>query len=284
MRALLLRWKAELRQGWRAPVVLGIVAGLAGGAVLTAVAGARRTDSAYQRMLAVTDAVDYTMRLAAVSGTALDADAVRALPGVERVGVVDRFYLTTPGPRSTVGSRPPVLASSSDGISYREIGRPVVVEGRMPDPDRPNEILVSRILADEGSFDVGDPAPLVLVTPDETAPDGLRTERVSFRVVGVGTTPDQVAVDQRRRAGCRCSSRRRSRAHTVTSRSSGASRSPCATVRTPTRSCVPRARSVVAGPSTWSRPEQTRHASRAPPDRRRSPSRCSPSCSRSRHC
>ena len=43
----------------------------------------------------------------------------------------------------------------------------------MPRPDRPNEVLVSRILADEGSYDVGDPAPLVLVVPDESSPDGL---------------------------------------------------------------------------------------------------------------
>jgi hypothetical protein len=201
MRALLLRFRSELRSGWRAPVVLGLVAGLAGAAVLVAIAGARRTATAYERMLAATDAVDFTARLAGSSGSELEPDDLAALPSVAAVGEVGRYYLTTPGPRDTVGSRTPVLASSSDGTSFQRIGRPLVVEGRMPDPDAPNEILVSRILADQGSFDVGDPAPLVLVVPDTTQPDGLRIERVDQKVVGVGVTPDQIGVDEQRQGG-----------------------------------------------------------------------------------
>ena len=41
----------ELRARWRGWAVLVLLVGVAGGAVLTAAAGARRTDSAYPRFL-----------------------------------------------------------------------------------------------------------------------------------------------------------------------------------------------------------------------------------------
>jgi ABC-type uncharacterized transport system permease subunit len=52
MAAVWVRARAELRRRWRATVLLMFVVGLAGGAVMAAVAGARRTDSAMDRFLA----------------------------------------------------------------------------------------------------------------------------------------------------------------------------------------------------------------------------------------
>ena len=43
--------RADVRRRWRALVSLALLLGLAGGVVLTAAAGARRTDTAYPRLL-----------------------------------------------------------------------------------------------------------------------------------------------------------------------------------------------------------------------------------------
>src|SRR5207237_9608592 len=51
MTAVLLRVRADLRARWRSWLGLTLIMGLAGGAVLAAAAGARRTDSAYSRFL-----------------------------------------------------------------------------------------------------------------------------------------------------------------------------------------------------------------------------------------
>jgi ABC-type uncharacterized transport system permease subunit len=52
MAAVWARARAELRRRWQATVLLVMVVGLAGGAVMAAVAGARRTDSGMDRFLA----------------------------------------------------------------------------------------------------------------------------------------------------------------------------------------------------------------------------------------
>ena len=41
---------AQLRDGWRNLVVLGVLVGLAGGVAIAAFAGARRTDTALERV------------------------------------------------------------------------------------------------------------------------------------------------------------------------------------------------------------------------------------------
>ena len=58
MRAVLGLAARELRGRWLSWAVLVLLVALAGGVVLTAVAGARRTDSAYRRFLAAYQASD----------------------------------------------------------------------------------------------------------------------------------------------------------------------------------------------------------------------------------
>ncbi len=58
MAAVWFRFRAELRTRWRSALGLALLVGLAGGIVLTAIAGARRTDSAYPRFIAESEAFD----------------------------------------------------------------------------------------------------------------------------------------------------------------------------------------------------------------------------------
>lgn len=74
----------RLAAGWPGLVVLVLLVGLAGGAVLTAVAGARRTASAYPRFLVASRASDV---LAAPAGSGLRGydNALASLPGVAAI-------------------------------------------------------------------------------------------------------------------------------------------------------------------------------------------------------
>jgi hypothetical protein len=58
MTAVWARARAELRRRWGATVVLMVLVGLAGGVVLAAVAGARRTEGAMGRFLAYNQSMD----------------------------------------------------------------------------------------------------------------------------------------------------------------------------------------------------------------------------------
>jgi hypothetical protein len=51
MATVWLRLRADIRLRWRALLNLALLLGVAGGVVLTAAAGAHRTDTAYPRLL-----------------------------------------------------------------------------------------------------------------------------------------------------------------------------------------------------------------------------------------
>ena len=81
MRAVWLCVRAELRQGWRSPLVLALIIGLMGALVLVSLAGARRTDTAVPRFLAWSGPTeggsdDATAAAAAERGTSLQALAL----------------------------------------------------------------------------------------------------------------------------------------------------------------------------------------------------------------
>ena len=77
----------KLRVGWRGWTGLAVIVALAGGAVLTAAAGASRTDSAYPRFLAQSNASDVLVSPAGNGTTGYDA-ALGALPGVAATAAV----------------------------------------------------------------------------------------------------------------------------------------------------------------------------------------------------
>jgi polyphosphate kinase len=84
MRAVLRLAACELRGRWLSWAVLVLLVGLAGGVVLTAVAGAQRTDSAYPRFLAVYRASDVLVS-PADSGVGGYDDALARLPSVAAI-------------------------------------------------------------------------------------------------------------------------------------------------------------------------------------------------------
>jgi len=91
----------QLRSRWRNWALVAVLVGLAGAVVLTAAAGARRTDSAYQRFLDTAHAADV---LVSPSNTGFGGyyDALARLPSTETVAPiigVQALPYFLPGPK-----------------------------------------------------------------------------------------------------------------------------------------------------------------------------------------
>jgi hypothetical protein len=143
MAAVWVRARAELRRRWQATVLLVMVVGLAGGAVMAAVAGARRTDSAMDRFLAYNRPMNIL-----VAG--LDFDAVKQLPQVADADQGAYLALT---PSTPSGAPDPAALGSINpwatvhGRALVTSDRPLLVRGHLPDPARPLEVAIDETLA-----------------------------------------------------------------------------------------------------------------------------------------
>jgi hypothetical protein len=112
MRAVAAVAAHELRTRWRAWVGLALLVAFAGGCVLTAAAGARRTDSAYHRFLVASRASDVLVSPAG-SGLGGYYGALARLPGVVALAPIVGLSVLPVGP----GGRP-VLASVAAAFTF----------------------------------------------------------------------------------------------------------------------------------------------------------------------
>lgn len=174
-----------VRRRWAALVGLGLVAGITGAAVTSAIALARRSGTAYDRLEAQTAPGDVTMFVPA--GEAALEQAL-ALPGVEQAWVAQAGVAAVGAGDATryigVMAGPPPPSG---------LFRPIAIEGRLPNPEAENEVVIGESLVDEVRAElgraVGARLPLHFLTPEEFnafdvgfgAPDGPEIE---VRIVG----------------------------------------------------------------------------------------------------
>lgn len=188
-----LAWlRLDMRRRWRSLLVLALLIALAAGTVLTAVAGARRGASAVDRLL------DQTLPATAMvlpNQAGFDWAAVRALPEVEALAtfVLTGDYVIEELPDDFFGAAFPF----ADDEAMRTVERPVVLEGRMLDPARADEVVISPAFRETFGLGIGDSLTIRLYSaetidaasrggelPEE--PDGPAVEA---RIVGIGRTP-----------------------------------------------------------------------------------------------
>ena len=137
--------RATWRRQWRRVVILALMFGLLGTVALGALAGARRTDSAYGRYLASINASDVTVN---VPGPALASiRQIEHLPGV----VSGRAWLGLVAEPVVKGQaddsfQVDSLHGSLDGEYFRQ-DRATVVAGRLPRLDATGEIALTTQLA-----------------------------------------------------------------------------------------------------------------------------------------
>jgi hypothetical protein len=181
--------KAELRARWRGLAALGLLLGLLGGSAIALAVVARRTGTAYPRLVAATHRHDATVL---VAGDRVGvAGEVAKLPGVEASWVPGAWT----GQIHNIGSLN-YLAFAAGPDHPADLLHPVVLRGRAPRADAADEILISEAMA--GDFpvklNVGSHLDLTLLTPGQFArfdtgfgdPAG---PAVRLRVVGVGRLP-----------------------------------------------------------------------------------------------
>jgi hypothetical protein len=208
------RFRATFRRRWGGYLAVTLLIALLGGIAMGAVAGARRNQSAYPAFLASTHPSDLTLPTALYSPalgfkTGYDPAIlakIRRLPHVKRVessvelnsGPVDAGGkpLKTP-PNFNVGSD-----DSLDGLFFDQ-NRITITQGRMADPARADEMVVSagvaKVLAADGIHLGGIVHSDIFSNAQSNEPLNVLLahpyRRIDLRVVGVGVLSNAVIQD-----------------------------------------------------------------------------------------
>jgi ABC-type lipoprotein release transport system permease subunit len=138
MNAVLAWARLDVRRRWRSLLVLTLLVAVSSAVVLATLAGARRTDTAIQRLEARVLQGD-AMVLPNQPG--FDWEPIRRLPSVKTLGL---FVLAQGiGPQLSSGSFDETGFPAGDVNQYVTIDRPTLLSGRFPDTRNPLEALGS---------------------------------------------------------------------------------------------------------------------------------------------
>ncbi len=195
MGALALAVRGRLRRRSRNALGLVVLGGLGFGITLACLAGARRTDSAFDRFEAASrpgdleigfdEEIPFAERLALV-------ERVQSLPQVARSAGASWIFHTMPGERRDALI---TIAALDDRFAH-ELEIPRVLEGRLPDPDRPDELFLNEIAADDLDLGVGDVIELETVPVDQFdrffGNQEIEGDLRSFTVTGIARYPDDL--------------------------------------------------------------------------------------------
>lgn len=187
MRAITAIAARRLRAGWRSWAALALLTGLAGGAVLAAAAGARRTESAFPRFLQETNAARVLV------GPALDGVrdgydlALGRLRGVTQIAPVVGLN-SQPVQRNGKLDEAAEVVAPLDGRLGRVLEQPRMLAGRQPRPDRAGEVMVDQIAAEQLSVHVGSALRLAALGDSP----GSKIRYLTEHVVGVEVLRDSI--------------------------------------------------------------------------------------------
>jgi hypothetical protein len=186
--------RSRLRRHWVGIVVVGLVGALGGAGVLAMVAGARRSDTAYERLQVATRAFD---------GRALFPESFAGTANAR----VTRFRLLPEIGESTIARfRVGRRADTQDWVSTISLpaldaaaSRPQITRGRSFRIENPYEAVVSQETAKAMGLDVGDRLPIDYYSDrqfDEVLNDYFvppRGATVNLRIVGITRDPDDAS-------------------------------------------------------------------------------------------
>ncbi|RIQ27343.1 hypothetical protein DY240_09735, partial [Jiangella rhizosphaerae] len=180
--------RADLRRRWRSLLVLALLVAVAAGTVMTALAGAGRGESAVDRLL------ERTLPATAVvlpNTAGFDWEPVRRLPSVEELAVWPLGVVEVDG----ATGEPDTWVM--DEVALRDVERPVVLDGRLPDPGRVDEAVVTAAWKEAQGSGVGDRIRVRLHAPEavdlynlaQVEPEAATGPRLDVTIVGVVRSP-----------------------------------------------------------------------------------------------
>jgi ABC-type lipoprotein release transport system permease subunit len=204
MAAIWVLARARLHARWRALLALAVLVGVASGAVLAAAIGADRTETAYQRLLESTRAEDVHVNVGGF-GEANPGfiDRLRRLPQVADMGMAS-VALMVPD----MGPQPPRYSAmdrfaaimSADGRAGWTVNRPLIVNGRRPDPERSDEVGLGESLARRWRVRPGDTVRLRALAPEQLVPAisgallSPKGPAFDLKVVAIQRLPEDVSL------------------------------------------------------------------------------------------
>jgi len=186
--------RLDARRRWRSLAVLALLIALASATVLTSIAGARRGESAWNRLWARTLPATVTVL---PNQPGFDWARIAALPGV---AALTRFPVAFGFEAQGYSAESSAFPLADDQMT-RTVERPVILAGRLFNPHRVDEVVVTPKFAAASGKHVGDSLTLELASlrqADEGydgssgAPAG---PRIRARITGVIRSPWDVSGD-----------------------------------------------------------------------------------------
>ena len=205
------RFLACFRGRWGGYLVLLLLIGVVGGVAMAAVAGARRTQASFPAYLASTNPGDLQVftEFDPITGTGYSARVDRAIArvryvrrAVDVVGFDGTLQVLGPAYRGGVpGEAPPSVEGSPDG-EYLTQDRVSVVQGRMFNPSRGNEMVMSAGAAAEEGLRIGSAVRVAFFTTAQVNSSsfaGYPADKpflvITLRLVGIVEFDRQVVQD-----------------------------------------------------------------------------------------
>jgi len=201
------RFRATFGRRWRGCLGVVLLIGLIGGIAMASIAAGRRTQSSYPTFLASTNPSDLTVSAGAANSTASSGSAALSsklahLAGVKHVGSLlgpSAFPLAPNGALRDVADQIGVFGSLNGMLQSQD--RITVVEGRMANPSRADELVMTAGAAKILGVHVGQAVPLGIYTTAQTElpgfgnPSVLPRLRVRAKLVGIVVFNNQVVQD-----------------------------------------------------------------------------------------
>jgi hypothetical protein len=197
------RLRAAFRRDWPGYLAIAMIVGLVGGVAMASVAAARRTQSAFPRILAASNASDLDVSPGPYSAHRVDqishlprvrsAESYAALNGLRalRSGFAD--------PRTSFNQRVE-LVGSADGLYFGQ-DRVIITSGRRASPRRPGEVVVSEQTARRFGLRVGQSLAYNFYSGEQASDSGFNpmirqpVHRVRLTITGIGVFTDEVVQD-----------------------------------------------------------------------------------------